>query len=75
MGSTDHSSMIFWISIGVLVNVVLLTGVIWLVMRWLKQWNLRLRPSLARPQESDQSYAQQGYRARQPFPKTAQKYQ
>lgn len=71
MGSPDISSMMFWMPIGMLVGVVLLVGVIWLVMHFIRQRDVSLVPPLSQPQESSQSY-EQGYRARQPFPETSQ---
>ena len=67
MGSPDISPMMLWLPIGMLVGVVLVVGVTWLVMRWLKQRHMPLMPSLSQPQESFHSY-EQGYRSRQMFP-------
>jgi hypothetical protein len=71
MGSPEMSPMMFWMPIGLLMGVVLLVGVIRLVMHWLKQRDVLFLAPLSQPQESSQSY-EQGYRARQPFPKTSQ---
>ena len=71
MGSPEIAPMMLWMPIGMLVGIVLLVGVIWLVMRWLKQRDVPLVPSRSQPQESDHSY-EQGYRSRQPFPAMSQ---
>ncbi len=71
MGSPDRSTMMFWMPIGLLIGVVLLVGVIWLVMHWLKQRDVSFVPPLSQPQEASQPY-EQVYRARQPFPETPQ---
>jgi hypothetical protein len=63
--------MMLWLPIDMLVGVVLLVGVIWLVMCWLKQREVPLMPSRSQPQEASQSY-EQGYRSRRPFPETRQ---
>lgn len=71
MGSPDIAPMMFWMPIGLLIGVVLVVGVIWLVMHWLKQRDMSFMPPLSQPQEAYQPY-EQGYRVRQPFPETAQ---
>jgi hypothetical protein len=71
MGSPEISAMMLWMPIGMLVGIVLLIGVIWLVMRWLKQRDAPLVPARSQPRESSPSY-EQGYRARQTFPATSQ---
>jgi len=70
MSGPDISTMMFWMPIGILVGVVLVLGVTWLVMRWLKQRHMPIMPPLSQPQESYRSY-EQGYRSRQPFPETS----
>ncbi len=72
MGSPEIYPMMFWIPIGILVGIVLLVGVMWLVMSWLKQREVPLKPSASKSHESSQSY-EQGYRSRQPFLETSQK--
>jgi hypothetical protein len=68
MGNPDISSMMFLMPIGMLVGVVLLVGVIWLVMHFIRQRDVSLVPPLSQPQES----YEQGYRTRQPFLETSQ---